>query len=120
MWPLLSIHRSQISHLKMAQTEHYMWSKGLFMFREYGLDIFLRYFSFLVFIGPSGRGFQIPYPSITLHAVSRAASGPSIYCQLDDTVDTETLPVPSEDAIEMRELTLIPQNSASCKFLLHI
>ncbi|KAF7967276.1 hypothetical protein HWV62_34981 [Athelia sp. TMB] len=61
----------------------------------------------------SGRGFQIPYPAITLHAVSRAASGPSIYCQLDDTVGEEAPAAPTEDTIEMRELTVIPQNPAS-------
>ncbi|KZP27421.1 hypothetical protein FIBSPDRAFT_730844 [Athelia psychrophila] len=69
--------------------------------------------SFLVFMGPSGRGFQIPYPAITLHAVSRAASGPSIYCQLDDTVGEAVPAATTEDTIEMRELTVIPQNQAS-------
>ncbi|KAI0315557.1 regulator of volume decrease after cellular swelling-domain-containing protein [Amylostereum chailletii] len=41
--------------------------------------------SALVFIGPSGRGFQIEYPAITLHAISRAESGPFVYCQLDES-----------------------------------
>jgi len=71
--------------------------------------------SFLVYMAPSGRGFQIPYPAITLHAVSRADSGPSIYCQLDDSVDsTENTPAGNEDdAIDMRELNIVPQNASS-------
>lgn len=70
-----------------------------------------------MFMSQSGRGFQIPYPAITLHAVSRAATGPSIYCQLDDSVGEE-LPATdtTDDAIEMRELTIIPQNQASRTF----
>ncbi|KAJ7678548.1 regulator of volume decrease after cellular swelling-domain-containing protein [Mycena rosella] len=40
--------------------------------------------SVLVFMSTTGRGFQIEYPAITLHAVSRAEAGPSIYCQLDE------------------------------------
>ncbi|EKM78651.1 hypothetical protein AGABI1DRAFT_114261, partial [Agaricus bisporus var. burnettii JB137-S8] len=34
--------------------------------------------SALVFFSIKGRGFQVEYPSITLHAVSRGESGPSI------------------------------------------
>ena len=33
----------------------------------------------------SGKGFQIEYPSITLHAVSKGDTSPSIYCQLDES-----------------------------------
>jgi len=69
--------------------------------------------SFLVFMGHAGRGFQIPYPSITLHAISRAASGPSIYCQLDDNIGEEATIESTEDVVEMRELTVVPQNTAS-------
>lgn len=61
----------------------------------------------------SGRGFQIPYPAITLHAVSRADSGPSIYCQLDDSVGAPD--DPTDDTIDMRELTIVPQNQSSRK-----
>jgi chloride channel, nucleotide-sensitive, 1A len=65
----------------------------------------------------SGRGFQIPYPAITLHAVSRAESGPSIYCQLDDSTDAPEATSANDEGTEMRELTIIPQNAASCKYL---
>lgn len=33
----------------------------------------------------SRPGFSLDYPSITLHAISRDASGPSVYCQLDES-----------------------------------
>ncbi|KAG6334111.1 hypothetical protein ID866_4973 [Astraeus odoratus] len=55
----------------------------------------------------TGRGFQISYPTITLHAISRAEGlGPSIYCQLDEGENEA-----SEDAdvTGMRELTITPR-----------
>ncbi|KAJ3786150.1 regulator of volume decrease after cellular swelling-domain-containing protein [Lentinula aff. detonsa] len=39
----------------------------------------------LIFMSKTGKGFQIEYPSITLHAVSRGDTPPSIYCQLDES-----------------------------------
>jgi len=69
--------------------------------------------SFLVFMSTSGRGFQIPYLAITLHAVSRAESGPSIYCQLDDSVGSPEDPSANDEPIEMRELSIVPQNASS-------
>ncbi|KIM84784.1 hypothetical protein PILCRDRAFT_35094, partial [Piloderma croceum F 1598] len=69
--------------------------------------------SYLVFMSTSGRGFQIPYPAITLHAISRADSGPSIYCQLDDSVGSPDDPSTTDDTIDMRELTIVPQNQSS-------
>lgn len=68
--------------------------------------------SVLVFMSATGRGFQLEYPSITLHAVSRAESGPSIYCQID-TVDpaTENGEEIGEDiGNQMKELVIVPQN----------
>lgn len=58
-------------------------------------------------------GFQIEYPAITLHAISRDESGPSIYCQLDDTPgDSSGLASDSneddEAEAQMRELILVP------------
>jgi nucleotide-sensitive chloride channel 1A len=67
----------------------------------------------------SGRGFEIKYPAITLHAVSRGESGPSIYCQLDESTQPEangSAPPATEEEeenAEMRELTIVPQNPAS-------
>ncbi|KAF6754509.1 regulator of volume decrease after cellular swelling-domain-containing protein [Ephemerocybe angulata] len=43
--------------------------------------------SVLVFASSTGRNFQIEYPSITLHAIQRSDSRPSIYCQLDEGAD---------------------------------
>ncbi|KAF8072175.1 regulator of volume decrease after cellular swelling-domain-containing protein [Lyophyllum atratum] len=74
--------------------------------------------SVLVFLSTTGRGFQIEYPAITLHAISRGAGGPSIYCQLDETFGDEgaaaaAAPVDEEEDTELRELTILPQNPAS-------
>jgi chloride channel, nucleotide-sensitive, 1A len=74
----------------------------------------------LTFVSSTGKGFQVPYPSITLHAVSRAEAGPSIYCQLDD----QTTPPDGDAALQngngedeedfpMRELSIIPQDASS-------
>jgi chloride channel, nucleotide-sensitive, 1A len=64
----------------------------------------------------TGVGFQIEYPAITLHAVSRGESGPSIYCQLDDSFGqvNGNSPENEDEDSEMRELTIIPQSSDSC------
>ncbi|KAF8558101.1 hypothetical protein OG21DRAFT_1285957 [Imleria badia] len=64
--------------------------------------------SALVFMSSTGRGFQVKYPAITLHAISRG-DRPSIYCQLDETAPDEA----SEDVAEMRELSIVPQDSVS-------
>ncbi|KAF9526359.1 regulator of volume decrease after cellular swelling-domain-containing protein [Crepidotus variabilis] len=80
--------------------------------------------SVLAFMPTSGHGFQIEYPAITLHAVSRGDSGPSIYCQLDETIGGISA-VPNNGAIlpdgeeneqedsDMRELTIVPQTPSS-------
>ncbi|KAJ4488070.1 regulator of volume decrease after cellular swelling-domain-containing protein [Lentinula aciculospora] len=41
--------------------------------------------SVLIFMSKTGNGLQIEYPLITLHAVSRGDTPPSIYCQLDES-----------------------------------
>ena len=70
--------------------------------------------SHLIFWSAAGKGLQITYPTISLHAISRAELGPSIYCQLDETLDGEDEPTPDEeDAMEMRELRLNVQSEAS-------
>jgi len=69
--------------------------------------------SVLAFMSTTGVGFQIEYPAITLHAVSRGDSGPSIYCQLDESFG-QVNGGPSEndhEETEMRELTIVPKNS---------
>lgn len=72
--------------------------------------------SVLAFMSTTGVGFQIEYPAITLHAVSRGESGPSIYCQLDESYgQVNGGPSANDDEYsEMRELTIIPKNSESC------
>jgi len=67
--------------------------------------------SALVFMSSTGRGFQVKYPAITLHAISRG-DAPSIYCQLDETDNSSSPEEASEDA-PMRELTIVPQDPGS-------
>ncbi|EGN99043.1 hypothetical protein SERLA73DRAFT_181824 [Serpula lacrymans var. lacrymans S7.3] len=70
--------------------------------------------SALVFMSSTGRGFQIEYPAITLHAISRAQSRPSIYCQLDEASPTAAdVPPDQDDMFDMRELNIVPQNHAA-------
>ena len=62
----------------------------------------------------TGRAFQIEYPSITLHAISRGESGPFVYCQLDDSpAGADGDADAGEDVLHMRELSLTPQPSDS-------
>lgn len=64
----------------------------------------------------TGRGFQLEYPSITLHAISRGEQGPSIYCQLDDTVNAAENAKPQndeEDVADMSELTILPKDPSA-------
>ncbi|PPQ95719.1 hypothetical protein CVT26_008362 [Gymnopilus dilepis] len=78
--------------------------------------------SVLVFMSNAGTGFQVEYPAITLHAVSRGESGPSIYCQLDEQYGAANGTAngagggagDDEDAVaEMRELSIVPQSAES-------
>jgi nucleotide-sensitive chloride channel 1A len=72
--------------------------------------------SVLVFMSTSGRGFQVPYTTITLHAISRADLAPSIYCQLDEAQALEEEPTQDEEAeLEMRELRIVPSTANSCE-----
>ncbi|EIW84174.1 hypothetical protein CONPUDRAFT_151209 [Coniophora puteana RWD-64-598 SS2] len=68
----------------------------------------------LAFVSSTGKGFEIQYPSITLHAISRAESGPSIYCQLDETDENQHPPANDDEGFSaMRELNIIPQDPNS-------
>ncbi|CAK5268610.1 unnamed protein product [Mycena citricolor] len=69
--------------------------------------------SVLVFMPNQGSGFQVEYPAITLHAVSRAESGPSIYCQLDEHAGEPESAAINDEVSEMRELSIIPQDASS-------
>ncbi|KAJ7451837.1 regulator of volume decrease after cellular swelling-domain-containing protein [Mycena galericulata] len=70
--------------------------------------------SVLVFMSSTGRGFQIEYPAITLHAITRAGSSPSIYCQLDEIPRNRDMGLNNDgDDMDMRELSIIPQNAVS-------
>lgn len=71
--------------------------------------------SVLVFFSTTGRGFQVEYPSITLHAISRIESGPCIYCQLDETL-TGDRAENDDDESPMRELKIIPERVEARKF----
>ncbi|KAF8604215.1 hypothetical protein BDV93DRAFT_575781 [Ceratobasidium sp. AG-I] len=72
--------------------------------------------SALAFLWPSGTGFTIEYPRITLHAVSRGEGGPSVYCQLDESDPsgaTNGGEENEEEVTEMREMKIIPSDPAS-------
>ena len=72
-------------------------------------------YSVLVFMSTTGKGFQVPYTTIILHAISRADLTPSIYCQLDESQALEEEPTQDEEAeLEMRELRIIPSTPESC------
>ncbi|KAJ3987139.1 regulator of volume decrease after cellular swelling-domain-containing protein [Lentinula detonsa] len=75
--------------------------------------------SVLIFMSKTGKGFQIEYPSITLHAVSRGDTPPSIYCQLDESsakamkiddqeAEDEAEEDEEEEDMDMRVLNIIP------------
>ncbi|KAJ3796725.1 regulator of volume decrease after cellular swelling-domain-containing protein [Lentinula aff. detonsa] len=75
--------------------------------------------SVLIFMSKTGKGFQIEYPSITLHAVSRGDTPPSIYCQLDESsakamkiddqeAEDEAEEDEDEEDMDMRVLNIIP------------
>ncbi|KAG8834033.1 hypothetical protein FRC17_009671 [Serendipita sp. 399] len=66
----------------------------------------------LIFWSATGKGLQVTYPTISLHAISRAEYGPSIYCQLDETLDAEEEPA-ADDEMELRELRINAQSEAS-------
>ncbi|KAI0701220.1 regulator of volume decrease after cellular swelling-domain-containing protein [Cytidiella melzeri] len=67
----------------------------------------------LVYMAASGRGIQIEYPSITLHAISRGETGPSIYCQLDESTAIPDGNADEEETAEMRELTIVPKEATA-------
>lgn len=73
--------------------------------------------SVLAFISASsGRGFQVEYPNIILHAISRADSGPCIYCQLDETASNTEANGATEDEepeSDLLELKIIPESASS-------
>lgn len=69
-------------------------------------------------------GFQIEYPAITLHAISRSESGLSIYCQLDETLGNASCLIGDSNGqdedekgdAQMRELIIVPQHPDSGTF----
>ncbi|KAK2460936.1 hypothetical protein APHAL10511_007406 [Amanita phalloides] len=82
--------------------------------------------SVLVFMSNTERGFEVKYPDITLHAISRSNSKASIYCQLDEETNAaaerlshtdlngtanEEDEEGNDDYSPMRELCIIPQDS---------
>ncbi|EMD33396.1 hypothetical protein CERSUDRAFT_126142 [Gelatoporia subvermispora B] len=72
--------------------------------------------SVLVFMSSTGRGFQVSYPCITLHAISRAESGPSIYCQLDENAAAmEDADADADADVEasLQELSIVPTDASA-------
>lgn len=66
-----------------------------------------------VFFSTRGHGFQVEYPSITLHAISRGDSVPSIYCQLAELGEGQNGGDEDEEFSEIQELKIIPSTSDS-------
>ncbi|KAJ3906459.1 regulator of volume decrease after cellular swelling-domain-containing protein [Lentinula edodes] len=76
--------------------------------------------SVLIFMSKTGKGFQIEYPSITLHAVSRGDTPPSIYCQLDESsakamemLEDENEEEETQEDMDMRVLNIVPSRVES-------
>jgi len=70
--------------------------------------------SILAFVSETGKGFQVDYPTITLHAIARGDTGPSIYCQLDENPQNQDGQAnDSEEIPDMRELRLLPTDPSS-------
>ena len=91
----------------------------------------------LSFFDPSSsRGFSVPYPTISLHAVSRQpvlsttsstsptkgdiSNGhpdliPCVYCQLDENEGADYDNLAEDDLVETKELYLIPEDPAAGK-----
>lgn len=65
------------------------------------------------------KGFAVPYPNVTLHAVSRSDNGPSIYCQIDSNPDADLAAGGEDDGdiADLIELTIIPTDPNSGKHL---
>ncbi|KAG6909973.1 hypothetical protein DXG01_013972 [Tephrocybe rancida] len=61
----------------------------------------------------TAKGFQIPYPSITLHAISRGAPAPSVYLQLDAGPAPGVDPEDEDADTELVELTIVPDAEQS-------
>ena len=59
--------------------------------------------SVFAFVSTTGKGFQVEYPTLTLHAISRSEEGHMIYCQIDEPYD-EDAPNDAYEGYEMREL----------------
>lgn len=87
---------------------HPTWSSGTL----YVID------SFLVFIQDADqKGFQIEYPAIILHAVSRAVGEiPSIYCQLDANFGNPDVAGKEDADEEIKELLITPNDPSSRTF----
>lgn len=60
----------------------------------------------------SGHGFQVLYPSITIHAVSRSGDSRIVYCQLERRVEGPD--ADSEEDVETVELKINPSDPAAC------
>jgi hypothetical protein len=71
----------------------------------------------VAFLPPSGKGFSLDYPSLSLHAISRSLpsalqsvsndSDGCLYCQLEGVED--------EDEEIFPELWILPAEQDSCK-----
>ena len=105
----------QLDGFSNVQGTLYVLTRSAAFNSKHFLNNLLFFRSVLAFVSTTGAGFQIEYPAITLHAVSRAESGPSIYCQLDESFgQANGAPSTNDEDSEMRELTIVPKSSDSC------
>lgn len=97
-----------------AQGTLYVIERYLFVLLPVSIPL-IEACSVLIFMSTTGRAFQIEYPAITLHAVSRAESGPSIYCQLDEHAGEPNAPSGGdEDTLDdLRELIIVPKRDSA-------
>lgn len=86
--------------------------------------------SSICYLTPESKGFQLDYPSLSLHAISRSMpasliqnlqvstsdSRGCIYCQVDSSANDAG----DDEDVEVFELWILPQVEESCRFSIHI
>ncbi|SRR5258708_14846175 len=60
-----------------------------------------------------GEGFQVQYPSITIHAVSKSGLTPIVYCQIERPAPEGQEDTDGDDDIQTIELNIIPSDAST-------
>lgn len=88
-----------------------MSSKGTLK-NTLNLGVLKSNYSVLVFMSASsGRGFEIKYPNIILHGISRPETGPYVYCQLGEAYSGEDDVDEGNADSEFQELQIFPEDT---------